>query len=173
LHTLFSTARAVGAAVLPSGVASFLSPAFQNVPPTFCRLVGASVWAIILCNKKYDVRPLQAKVFRPSREMLKRLLKNNIEIEHRGRVRHPVVKLVIPSLFHDTEKQFGILKAIIDELERGGPPTSRDQTRAALEEAKQVMKDHIWVEQSIMEALRVVIDAPDGAVIKMLLNQMM
>jgi hypothetical protein len=65
------------------------------------------------------------------------------------------------------------LKAIIDELERGGPPTSRDQTRAALEEAKQGMKDHIWVEQSIMEALRVVIDAPDGAVIKMLLNQMM
>jgi hypothetical protein len=95
LHTLFSTGRlssrardiittGVGAAVLPSGVASFLSPAFQNVPPTFCRLVSASVWAIILCNKKYDVRPLQAEVFRPSREMLKRLLKNNIERARRN-----------------------------------------------------------------------------------------
>jgi hypothetical protein len=61
------------------------------------------------------------------------------------------------------------LNAIIDELERGGLPSPREQTRAALEEKKQGMKDHILVEQRIMEALRVVIY---GSVIKMLLNRM-
>jgi len=65
------------------------------------------------------------------------------------------------------------LKAIIDKLERGGPPSLRDQTRAALEEKKQGMEGYILVEQRIMETLRVVIDASDGSIIKMLLNQMM
>jgi len=49
----------------------------------------------------------------------------------------------------------------------------RAQIRAALEEARQGIEDHIWMEQQIMEALRIVIEASDSAIIKMLLNQML
>ena len=193
MYTLFSVGRLTtrakdiimtltGTITLLTGVISFLSPTIQNMLPTFCVLLGAIVSSLILYDRTYDVRPLLAEGSIPKQEMLKKLLEKSFEIEHRARVmlmgrrdrtRHPAVRLVIQSIFYDTEKHIKILKAITDEIERGGPPPSREQTRAALEEAKQGIEDHIWVEQHIMEALKVVIDASDSVTVKMLLNQML
>jgi len=193
MYTLFSVGRlstrakdiimtGIGTITLLAGVVSFLSPTIQNMLPTFCVLLGAIVLSLILYDRTYNVRPLLAEGSIPKQEMLKKLLEKSFEIEHRARVmlmgrrdrtRHPAVRLVIQSIFYDTEKHIKILKAITDEIERGGPPPSREQTRAALEEARQGIADHIWVEQHIMEALRVVIDASDSVAVKMLLNQML
>lgn len=193
MYTLFSVGRlstrvkdiivtGTGTIILLAGVVSFLSPTIQNMLPTFCTLLGAIVLALILYDRTYDIKPLLAEGSIPKQEMLKKLLEKNFEIEHRAKVmlmgrrdraRHPAVRLVIQSLFFDTEKHINMLKAITEEIERGGPPPSREQTRAALEEARQGIEDHIWVEQHIMEALRVVIDASDSVTVKMLLNQML
>jgi len=193
LYTLFSTGKlpsrvkdsilaGAGTNTLLVGIISFFNHITHGMLPTVCTLLGVSTLAVTLYDRTYDVRPLLAEGSIPKGEMLKKLLEKNIEIEHKARVmlmgrrdrtKHPAVRLVIQSLFYDTEKHIKILKAIMDELERGGPPPSREQTRAALEEARQGIEDHIWVEQHMMEALRIVIEASDSAIIKMLLNQML
>ena len=91
----------------------------------------------------------------------------------RDRTRHPAFRLIIQSLYYDTEKHVKILEAIMHEMEHGGPPPSELDDDMALREAREGIEDHIWIEQRLINALEVEVREAKSPVVQMLLIQIL
>jgi hypothetical protein len=84
-------------------------------------------------DRTHSMKTLLTQGAVPHSERLMALLETHRVIEEKARVmlmgrrdrtKHPAFKLVIQSLYYDTEKHVKILDAIMHEMEHGGPPPS-------------------------------------------------
>jgi len=193
MYTLFSSGKLscvfkerlliiVGSLAAFSGAISIYSQPVGDILPWALIVMGASILAVMVYDRTHSMDTLLAQGAVPDSKRLMALLEKHAEIEEkakvmlmgrRDRIRHPALRLIIQSLFYDTEKHLKILDAIMHEMKHGGPAPTREANFEALKEAKQGIEDHIWIEQRLIHALEVEIGEADSPVVKMLLSQIL
>ena len=145
-------------------------------------MMGVSILSLMVYDRTHNMKTLLTQGAVPHSERLMALLETHREVEEKARVmlmgrrdrtRHPAFRLIIQSLYYDTEKHMKILDAIMHEMEHGGPPPSEWGDGLALREAREGIEDHIWIEQRLINALTIEVREASSPVVRMLLTQIL
>jgi hypothetical protein len=151
MYTLFSNGKLscvfkerlliiVGSLATLSGALTIYSQPMGDLLPWALIAMGSSILAVMVYDRTHSVDTLLAQGAVPDSKRLMALQEKHAEIEEkakvmlmgrRDRIRHPALRLIIQSLFYDTEKHVKILEAIMHEMEHGGPaPTGEANCQA-------------------------------------------
>lgn len=193
MYTLFSSGRfscvfkdrlliLTGSLAILTGILALYNRAFSIFLPWVLSLMGVSILTLMVYDRTHNMKTLLNQGAVPHSERLMALLETHRDVEEKARVMlmgrrdrtsHPAFKLILQSLYYDTEKHVKILDAIMHEMEHGGPPPSELGDGLALREAREGIEDHIWIEQRLINALAIEVREANSPVVQMLLTQIL